>query len=162
MADAPDVKPVDIASALDGLPVLDGRTPETSAAEADAAFATLARFRDGGIFAGSFSGESPWERHPKGDELVHILKGAATLTVLMDDGPRVLEMRAGMLTVVPRGRWHRFQAPDGVTVLTATPQPTEHSPAPDHPAPPGSAERAGAPDAALGGAARRGDAARKR
>jgi hypothetical protein len=32
-----------------------------------------------------------------------------------------------MLAVVPQGAWHRFHAPDGVTVLTATPQPTEHS-----------------------------------
>jgi mannose-6-phosphate isomerase-like protein (cupin superfamily) len=40
-------------------------------------------------------------------------------------------MKAGMLAVVPRGRWHRFQAPDGVTLLTATPQPTDHSTAED-------------------------------
>jgi hypothetical protein len=32
-----------------------------------------------------------------------------------------------MLTVVPQGCWHRFQAPHGVTVLTATPQPTDHA-----------------------------------
>lgn len=125
------VKAVDIEAALAGLPVLDARSPETSEEEADAAFATLAPFRDGGIFTGSFAGESPWERHPKGDELVHILKGATTLTILTEDGPQVLEMSAGMLTVVPQGLWHRFHAPDGVTVLTATPQPTEHSSADD-------------------------------
>ena len=32
-----------------------------------------------------------------------------------------------MLTVVPKGCWHRFEAPEGVTVMTATPLPTEHS-----------------------------------
>jgi mannose-6-phosphate isomerase-like protein (cupin superfamily) len=125
------VDAVDIEATLAGLPMLEARSPETPAEDADAAFATLAPFRDGGVFAGSFSGESPWERHTKGDELVHILKGAARLTILMDDGPQVLEMRAGMLTVVPQGRWHRFQAPGGVTVLTATPRPTEHSTAED-------------------------------
>ena len=36
-------------------------------------------------------------------------------------------LTAGMLIVVPQGCWHRFQAPDGVTVLSATPQPTDHS-----------------------------------
>jgi mannose-6-phosphate isomerase-like protein (cupin superfamily) len=127
------VKAVDIEAVLAGLPVLDARSPETTEEEAEAAFATLAPFRDGGIFAGSFSGESPWERHTKGDELVHILKGATTLTILMDDGAHELQMSAGMLTVVPQGRWHRFHAPDGVTVLTATPQPTEHSTAPHPP-----------------------------
>ncbi len=39
-----------------------------------------------------------------------------------------------MLIVVPQGHWHRFEAPDGVTVLSATPQPTEHTVAPDPPA----------------------------
>ena len=125
------VKAVDIEAALAGLPVLQGRRTDTPEEEAAEAFATLADFRDGGVFAGSFAGESPWERHPKGDELVQVLAGATTLTVLTDEGPQVLEMKAGMLAVVPQGCWHRFHAPDGVTVLTATPQPTDHSTAED-------------------------------
>jgi mannose-6-phosphate isomerase-like protein (cupin superfamily) len=40
-------------------------------------------------------------------------------------------MKAGMVTVVPQGCWHKFHAPAGVTVLTMTPQPTEHSTADD-------------------------------
>ena len=87
----------------------------------------MAPLGDGGAFAGSFQGESAWERHTKGDELVHILDGATRLTILTDEGERVLEMKAGMLTVVPQGCWHRFEAPEGVTVLTVTPQPTDHS-----------------------------------
>jgi mannose-6-phosphate isomerase-like protein (cupin superfamily) len=35
-------------------------------------------------------------------------------------------MTAGMMIVVPQGHWHQFQSPDGVTVMTVTPQPTEH------------------------------------
>ena len=124
-------KAVHIETALAGLPVLRGRSPETTAEEADAAFATLAEMGEGGVFAGSFQGESPWERHGKGDELVHILKGRTRLTLLTDDGPQALEMSAGMLAVVPQGTWHRFHAPDGVTVLTVTPQPTDHSTAED-------------------------------
>lgn len=120
------IKAVDIQAALADRPVLEGRS-ETTEAEAEAAFATLAPFGEGGIFAGSFSGESPWERHTKGDELVQVLAGKTTLTLMTADGPEALEMSAGMLTVVPRGMWHRFHAPDGVTVLTATPQPTDHS-----------------------------------
>ena len=83
---------IDIKAALAGLPVLRGRSKHTPEAEAEAAFATLAPFRGGGIFAGSFDGVSPWERHPNGDELVHV-----------------------------------FESPNGVTVLTMTPQPTEHT-----------------------------------
>jgi uncharacterized cupin superfamily protein len=125
------VKAIDIEAELATRPVLRGRSPETPADKAAEAFATLAPFRDGAVFAGSFAGQSDWERHTQGDELVHVLSGATTLTILTEDGPQVLEMKAGMLAVVPRGCWHRFHAPDGVTVLTATPQPTDHSTAED-------------------------------
>jgi quercetin dioxygenase-like cupin family protein len=122
------VKAVSIEKALSGLTMLDGRTAATSEVEAEAAFATLASFGTGGVFAGSFAGESPWERHGTGDELVHVLKGATRLTIVATDGTEhVLDMQAGMLTVVPRGCWHRFEAPHGVTVLTATPLPTDHA-----------------------------------
>ena len=125
------IRAVDIAAQLAALPVLRERRPDTPADEVRAAFATLAPFRDGSIFAGRFSGETAWERHDKGDELVQILDGAATLTIMTDDGPRSFELRPGMLIVVPQGHWHRFEAPAGVTVLSATPQPTEHTSAPD-------------------------------
>ena len=125
------IKVVDIRAELAGRPVLRGRSVDTPADDAKTAFAVLAPFRDGSIFAGSFSGETPWERHQKGDELVHILEGAATLTVMMDNGPESCKMTAGTLIVVPQGYWHRFHAPDGVTVLSATPQPTDHTVAAD-------------------------------
>ena len=125
------VKAVDIQASLQDLPVLKNRTPQTSEEEAAPAFATLAAFGEGGIFAGTFEGESAWERHPKGDELVQVLKGETELTIITDEGPRVLQLSAGMFTVVPQGRWHRFRAPQGVTVMTATPLPTDHSAAED-------------------------------
>lgn len=68
---------------------------------------------------------------PHDRRLVHILDGAATLTIMTDTGPQSFAMTAGMLIVVPQGHWHRFHAPDGVTVLTATPQPTDHTAAAD-------------------------------
>ena len=124
-------KAVHVSDMIALLPVLRNRRPETQGPEADAAFAELAKTRDGGVFAGSFEGESAWERHVNGDELVHVLDGETRLTILTGNGPTVLEMRAGMLTVVPQGCWHKFHAPSGVTVLTMTPQPTDHSTADD-------------------------------
>ncbi len=120
------VKAVDIHQEIAKQTFLHGRS-EATESEAGEAFATLAAFGNGAIFAGGFSGETPWERHPNGDELVQILDGRTTLTIMTDDGPQALDMTAGMLAVVPQGAWHRFHAPDGVTVLTATPQPTDHS-----------------------------------
>lgn len=124
-------KAVDIQAALAGLAPLRARRPTSPPDEVQAAFAELAPFRDGSIFAGTFTGSTAWERHAKGDELVHVLDGSATLTIMGDDGPESFALTAGMLIVVPQGRWHRFEAPDRITVLSATPQPTEHTAASD-------------------------------
>ena len=125
------IKAVDIKAELSGRPVLGARGKDTPEAEAREAFAVLAPFRDGSIFAGSFSGESPWERHQKGDELVQILEGATTLTIMTESGPQSFKLAAGMIIVVPQGHWHRFPSAERVTVLSATPQPTEHTRAED-------------------------------
>ena len=125
------IRAVDVTAELAGLTMLRGRSAGTPADRVKAAFAVLAPYRDGSVFAGRFSGETAWERHPGGDELVQILDGAATLTIMTVEGPQAVALYAGMLIVVPQGHWHRFEAPDGVTVLSATPQPTEHTAAAD-------------------------------
>ena len=102
---------------------LEGRTRFT---DTTGYFARLADYRDGGIFAAGFSGHSQWERHPNGDEIVQVLDGSTTLTLRGDDGDETLALTAGMVAIVPRGIWHQFHAPDGVTIVTTTPQPTEH------------------------------------
>ncbi|MBB3064967.1 cupin domain-containing protein [Limibacillus halophilus] len=122
------IRAVHVKQALDELPVLKGRTPQTTASDADPSFATLATFgKNGGVFVGSFEGRSAWERHSLGDELVQVVAGSTRLTILADGQQQIFEMKAGMVTVVPQGCWHRFDAPEGVSVLTVTPQPTDHS-----------------------------------
>lgn len=127
------IKPIDVKAALAALPFLHGRGKDTTDAEKSVSFTTLSPYRDGGIFGGSFSGESQWERHQQGDEIVSILDGATTLTLIANDdaAPQSFEMTAGMMIVIPQGCWHLFQAPVGVTIMTVTPQPTEHLPAED-------------------------------
>ena len=125
------IKPVDIKAALAGRPVLRHRSPATPAAETAAAFAVLAGYRDGAVFAGSYAGDTAWERHGNGDELVQVLDGATTITILTPAGAESFTLTAGTLIIVPQGLWHRFHSPDGVTVLSMTPQPTEHSRADD-------------------------------
>ncbi len=121
------LKAIDIGKTLASLTPLRGRGAHSTEAELEAAFATLSDFRDGGIFIGSFEGDSGWEIHRGGDEIVQILAGATTLTIITDEGPQAIEMAAGTLIVVSQGCWHRFNAKEQVTVMTATPQPTEHS-----------------------------------
>ena len=117
---------VDIKAAVSSLSMLKDRTPQSSGPAFEAAFDTLATTENGGVFAASFQGVSAWERHPNGDELVQIIDGSVRVTVLQGDAENILEMKAGMFTIVPRNAWHRFEAPTGVVVMTMTPQPTEH------------------------------------
>jgi mannose-6-phosphate isomerase-like protein (cupin superfamily) len=119
---------LDLKAEFSKLNLLRGRKPETTEAErkASGGFATLAPFRDGNIYSAKFSGDGAWERHPNGDELVQIVDGSATLHLMTDDGPKSFAVSAGTMIIVPQGTWHRFHAPEGVSLLTATPKPTEH------------------------------------
>ena len=129
--ETPMIKAANIRNALDGLPVLENRAPETQTDDEGIYFATLAETDGTGIYAGSFNGESPWERHRNGDELVQVIAGATRLSILTDTGRTDLDMSEGMVTIVPQGCWHKFTAPNGVTVMTMTPSPTDHSAADD-------------------------------
>ena len=119
---------VDVKAELGKLTMLKGRRPEMTEADRKGtnAFATLTPFRDGNMFAAKFSGNGAWERHPNGDELVQVIEGATKLHVMTDEGLQTHALKAGMLVIVPQNAWHRFEAPDGVALITATPKPTEH------------------------------------
>jgi quercetin dioxygenase-like cupin family protein len=117
---------VNLKTELGRLTMLEGRTPTTSDEAREGAFASLAPYRDGGMFAGKFAGTSAWERHPQGEEIVHILEGAATLHLMTEEGRQSVALRDGMIVIVPQNMWHQFEAPDGVCVMTTTPQPTQH------------------------------------
>jgi mannose-6-phosphate isomerase-like protein (cupin superfamily) len=103
------------------------RTPQSTKDETKGSVARLASYRDGLLLAIKASGTDHWERHLTGDELVHILDGAATLEIVSDDGPpKSFALRAGMIAVIPQGAWHRALSPEGKTEMTATPFPGDH------------------------------------
>jgi quercetin dioxygenase-like cupin family protein len=77
---------------------------------------------------GAFVGRPPWERHNDGEELLLVLSGTTSLTILQESGPETRVLGTGALAVVPRGRWHNNDAPEGVTLLYMTPsEGNEHS-----------------------------------
>jgi mannose-6-phosphate isomerase-like protein (cupin superfamily) len=119
---------LDLKATLAKMPMMQGRRPESTEAErkATGAFVTLTPYRDGNIYSAKFSGRGAWERHPNGDELVQIVDGATSVDVIVDGKMETHQLTAGMTVVVPQGAWHRFHAPDGVSIITATPRPTEH------------------------------------
>ena len=113
----------DLEEVLSTVTFLKGRTRHS---DTKGTFARVADYRDGGIFAGGFSGTSQWERHPNGDEIVQILKGSVTLTLKVGMVTEKVELKAGMIAIVPQNTWHQFNSVEGVTLMTTTPQPTEH------------------------------------
>src|SRR6201993_4269093 len=119
---------VDLKAEFAKLTLLRGRTPQMTEVErkGSGGFPTLAPFRDGNIFSAKFSGDGAWERHPNGDELVQVVDGSTTLHIVTEDGPQSYALSAGMVVIVPQGAWHRFHSPEGVSLVTATPKPTEH------------------------------------
>jgi hypothetical protein len=117
---------LDLRTELGRLTMLNGRTPISTAAERDGSSARLAPYGDGAIFISKFSGTAAWERHPQGDEIVQILGGETLLRLMTDEGLRSLRLKAGMVVIVPQSMWHQLVAPDGVSVMTVTPQPTDH------------------------------------
>jgi mannose-6-phosphate isomerase-like protein (cupin superfamily) len=117
---------IDLNNEFAKLTMLDGRTPTTTATERGQAISRLLPYRDGAVFAAKFSGKGAWERHPQGDEIVHIVEGKTTLHLITAEGRQSLALKAGMLVVVPQNAWHQFEAPDGVSLMTTTPQPTEN------------------------------------
>lgn len=120
--------PVSIDSALASLPFLPDRTPNT---QRDDYFATLASYRDGAVFVASYAGITEWERHCAGDEIVLVLEGHTSLILLIDDVEVAHDLAPREFLIVPQAVWHRFETPDGVKVMSVTPQPTDHQV--DHP-----------------------------
>jgi mannose-6-phosphate isomerase-like protein (cupin superfamily) len=114
---------IDLNAECAKLTKLKNRTPSSS--EADRKGALVAPYRDGAIFTAKFAGKSAWERHLRGEEIVQIIDGATTLRLLTDEGKQSLSLTAGMIAIVPTNTWHQFES-DGVILMTATPQPTEH------------------------------------
>ena len=72
-----------------------------------------------------------WERHPGGDELLHVLEGELEMTLLVEEKREETFLRPGSVFVVPRGVWHRPHARSDVSVFFVTPEHTESSTAED-------------------------------
>ena len=77
------------------------------------------------IGVAEITGESPHdgEMHPDGDELLHLLSGAVTVTLELPDGDREVDLAAGDAVVVPRGVWHQITMRERGHLIHITPGP---------------------------------------
>jgi uncharacterized cupin superfamily protein len=94
---------IDLVTELKKLTMFCGRTPQSTMEERRGSGARLAPYRDGSLTTTKFAGKGHWEVHLTGDELIHVLEGAATLEMVGEDGPESFPLRAGMLAVNPQG-----------------------------------------------------------
>ena len=117
-----------ISQILSKLTYLADRKPEMAfTGGAEGAFAEVSSTRDGAVYLGHYSGNSEWERHTAGDELVLVLEGTTTMVIRRESQEEHVKLIAQELVVVPAGVWHCFRNSQNLKVLTVTPQPTEHS-----------------------------------
>ena len=117
-----------LADILKRVTYLPNRTPEMAFnGGTELAFSEVAAYRNGAIFVGYYSGNTEWERHPGGDEIVMSIEGRTTLVVLVNGEQHRIDLNSGELVVVPQGYWHRFEGSRQIKVLGVTPQPTDYS-----------------------------------
>ena len=121
-----EMKAQNIQAVLRDLPELK-ITENTTSEEADAAFRELGSLNQASMNVGRFVGETPWERHPNGDELLYFLDGEVDITLMTEDGPVQVSGRAGSIFVVPQGMWHKQYSAQGITTLSAIPRPSDVS-----------------------------------
>ena len=83
-----------------------------------------------GAFAGhsliscySFDADWPtWEVHPKGDEFVILLEGAAEMILAGSDGDQSVYLNEpGQFAIVPRNTWHTARIREPTRMLFMTP-----------------------------------------
>ena len=68
------------------------------------------------------TGKNPgWEMHPDTDEFFYIIEGEVEITLLDEGGPHHHFAPAGTSFVVPRGIWHKPEAPNGAKFIFFTP-----------------------------------------
>jgi PhnB protein len=117
---AAKLKEHDLRAALREVPHLN-ITSNTTGEEADASVRQVAKIGNLSFGVMSYTGLTPWERHPDGDELLLALDGDLEVTLLTDDGPVTRKLRAGEAFVCPQGLWHRQFAEKSVSMLYGTP-----------------------------------------
>lgn len=117
-----------LADILKRLTYLSDRTPEMAFnGGTELAFLEVAPYRNGAISVGYYSGNTEWERHPGGDEIVMSIEGSTTLVLLVNSEEHRISLNSGELVVVPQNCWHRFEGSSHLKVLGVTPEPTDHS-----------------------------------
>lgn len=120
------MKASDTTRLLGMLNEVDLDDPDTTFRHVRAASKELGRFDKGVATLTRMRGQSPWERHAKGEELFYVVSGGVSFRLLTKSAERTVAVPKGGVFIVPRGVWHRSRAQRGTTVLVV--RGSEHGP----------------------------------
>ena len=94
---------------------------EVAAALADGNTQQIGKLNGCAVGVSRMTSHAQWERHPGGDELLHIVSGRLHLRILDGDTTTEAELGPGDVAVVPQGLWHSPQPRGEVTLVYVTP-----------------------------------------
>jgi mannose-6-phosphate isomerase-like protein (cupin superfamily) len=120
------MKALDTTAILRTLSEVDLDDPGTTFGDVRAATKQLGGFDKGAVTLTRMRGQSPWERHMKGDELFYVISGEVQFRLLTKSEEREVAVPKGGVFIVPRGAWHRSRSKRGTTVLVV--RGSEHGP----------------------------------
>ncbi len=85
-------------------------------------FLSYGDFNGHGFGAVDVKGNNPgWEMHPDTDEFFYVVEGEMEITLLENEEGDHYVAPAGSSFVVPRGIWHKPEAPKGAKIIYFTP-----------------------------------------
>jgi len=88
----------------------------------EGSFLEFASFNGKSFGTCDITGRNPgWEMHPDTDEFFYIIEGEVEITLLEKDGPVHYVAPAGTSFVVPKGVWHKPEAPNSAKFIFYTP-----------------------------------------
>ena len=91
-------------------------------AHPEATFLDLVSLNGKSFGSVAITGRNPgWEMHPDTDEFFYIVEGEAEITLLDEGGPHHHVAPAGSSFVIPKGIWHKPEAPKGAKFIYFTP-----------------------------------------
>ena len=96
-------------------------SPDIDAVSAARCMELLGSFNGSAMGLVSFEGETGWECHPAGDELLYYLEGEAQIRLITETGEVTRTVRKGDVAQIPKGLWHTQRTISPVRLFFITP-----------------------------------------
>lgn len=96
-------------------------SPDIDADTAMRCMQVLGSFNGSAMGLVSFSGQTGWECHPAGDELLYYLEGEAEICLITEGDDIRRMVKKGDVVQIPKGLWHSQRTLSPVRLFFITP-----------------------------------------